>query len=51
MEQPEAPKKIKQPPVLFRKTQTAIANITSLLGGPVIACGNNDKGPVCHTVD
>lgn len=49
MEQPDAePRQIKQPPVLFNKTQTLVAEIASLLGGPFIAYWNNPKGSVCH---
>lgn len=40
--------KIKQPPVLFHKTQTLIAELTSLLGGPLITYWNNPRGSVCH---
>lgn len=40
--------KIKQPPVLFAKTQTAIAELTAHLGGPVVAYWNNTRGSVCH---
>jgi hypothetical protein len=46
-EQPEFPK-AKQPPVLFDRTQALIAEVTSLLGGPVIAYWNNPMGSVCH---
>jgi hypothetical protein len=45
-EQP-APQKIKQPPVLFSKTQTLISKTTTLLGGPLIAYWNNPRGAVC----
>jgi hypothetical protein len=47
MEGQEVPK-IKQPPVLFNKTQAIIAKITSILGGPLIAYWNNPRGAVCH---
>jgi hypothetical protein len=40
--------KIKQPPVLFAKTQAAIAKLSSLLGGPIVAYWNNNRGSVCH---
>lgn len=40
--------KIKQPPVLFNKTQAIIGEVTSLLGGPLIAYWNNPMGAVCH---
>lgn len=39
--------KVKQPPVLFTQTQTVIAEITSHLGGPLIAYWNNPRGSVC----
>jgi hypothetical protein len=47
MDQQESPK-IKQPPVLYSKTQAAIEKITTLLGGPVITYWNNHRGSVCH---
>jgi hypothetical protein len=47
-EQPADVPKIKQPPVLFDKTQALIAEVTALLGGPVIAYWNNPMGSVCH---
>lgn len=47
MDQPEKVK-IKQPPVLFTKTQAAIAELSSLLGGPVVTYWNNNRGSVCH---
>jgi hypothetical protein len=49
MEQEEnATPKIKQPPILFNRTQTLIAEIASLLGGTLITYWNNPKGAVCH---
>jgi len=39
--------KIKQPPVLFSKTQTAIAQLSELLGGPLITYWNNPRGSIC----
>ncbi len=48
MEEQENQIKIKQPPVLFNKTQAIIAEITSLLGGTLISYWNNPKGSVCH---
>lgn len=39
--------KVKQPPVLFAKTQEVIAEVSSLLGGPVITYWNNPRGSVC----
>lgn len=40
-------KKIKQPPVLFTKTQAVIAQVSKLLGGPLITYWNNPRGSVC----
>jgi Serine dehydrogenase proteinase len=40
--------KIKQPPVLFSKTQAAIAALSDRLGGPLIAYWNGSRGSVCH---
>ena len=53
MEQPEMEKiegkpKVRQPPVLFNKTQAIIADITTLLGGALITYWNNPRGEVCH---
>lgn len=39
--------KIKQPPVLFAKTQEAIAQISEVLGGPLVSYWNNPRGSVC----
>lgn len=49
MEQQNAtqPRKIKQPPVLFAKTQAVIAQASRLLGGPLITYWNNPRGSVC----
>ncbi len=47
MEQNDTPK-IKQPPVLFNKTQAIIAEATSLLSGTLITYWHNDRGSVCH---
>jgi hypothetical protein len=44
----QIPPKIKQPPILFKKTQKLINKITRLLGGPLIAYWNNPRGAVCH---
>ena len=41
-------RKVKQPPVLFNRTQTLIAEIASHLGGTLITYWNNPKGAVCH---
>lgn len=40
--------KIKQPPVLFDKTQAIIARIAKNLGGPLVAYWNNPMGSVCQ---
>lgn len=42
------PPVIKQPPVLFDKTQALLAQIEERLGGPVISYWNNSRGSVCH---
>ncbi|MCL2790544.1 MAG: ATP-dependent Clp protease proteolytic subunit [Desulfobulbus sp.] len=39
---------VKQPPVLFKKTQHAIAKLDALLDGPLIVYWNNARGSVCH---
>jgi hypothetical protein len=39
---------VKQPPVLFAKTQDLLAQISSELGAPLIAYWNGDRGAVCH---
>jgi hypothetical protein len=49
MEEQETPQiKIKQPPILFNRTQAIITEITGLLGGTLIAYWNNPRGSVCH---
>lgn len=52
MEQPEsnpsAAPKVRQPPVLFAKTQAVIENVTQELGGPLITYWNNPRGSVCQ---
>lgn len=40
--------KVKQPPVLFGKTQALINQATALLGGPLITYWNNPRGSVCE---
>lgn len=40
--------KIKQPPVLFDKTQELIGTIESIVGGPLITYWNNPRGEICH---
>ena len=47
-EQPQEKPKIKQPPVLFNKTQVLMADIAAILGGPLITYWNSPKGGVCH---
>jgi hypothetical protein len=47
MENEEKPIKVKQPPVLFSQTQSVIAQISHLLGGPLITYWNNPRGSVC----
>lgn len=39
--------KIKQPPILFTRTQDVIGKISEALGGPLIAYWNNPRGSVC----
>lgn len=40
--------KVKQPPVLFAKTQALIAQLSARLGGPLVAYWNGSRGSVCH---
>jgi hypothetical protein len=48
MDEPDQPKaKIKEPPVLFGKTQALIARIGETLGAPLLAYWNNPRGSVC----
>lgn len=42
-------RRIKQPPVLFAKTQAVIARLSDTLGGPVITYWNNPRGSVCSS--
>ena len=46
--QPEASSSIKQPPVLFNKTQVLLTKIAGLLGGSLITYWNGPRGGVCH---
>ena len=39
--------KIKQPPVLFARTQAVIEQVEAILGGPLITYWNNPRGSVC----
>lgn len=47
--QPEDPHeaKVKQPPVLFARTQSVIEHVSNLLGGPLITYWNNPRGSIC----
>lgn len=49
METQEKQIKIKQPPVLFGKTQAVLAKLADRLGGPLVAYWNNPRGSVCHS--
>ena len=50
MEETDQPKpKIKEPPVLFGKTQGLIAQIGETLGAPLLAYWNNPRGSVCQS--
>lgn len=50
MDEAQAAKpRIKQPPVLFSKTQAVIARLAGKLGGPVVSYWNNPRGSVCHS--
>ena len=40
--------KVKQPPVLFGKTQALIGQLAERLGGPLVAYWNGSRGSVCH---
>lgn len=40
-------RKVKQPPVLFAKTQEVISRVAELVGGPLITYWNNPRGSVC----
>ena len=46
--EPQEALKIKQPPILFDRTQSIISRITSMLGGTLISYWNNPRGSVCH---
>ncbi|BDU22425.1 hypothetical protein [Dyella sp. GSA-30] len=41
--------KVKQPPVLFSKTQGLIEKITQKLGAPMVTYWNNPRGSICHS--
>ena len=40
--------KVKQPPVLFAKTQGLIEQLSRQLGGPLLTYWNGPRGSVCH---
>jgi len=40
--------KVKQPPVLFDKTQAILKQLNKLLGGTLVTYWNNPRGSVCH---
>ena len=42
------PRKEKQPPILFDKTQAIIGKVNKLLGGTLVTYFNNPRGNVCH---
>jgi len=44
----QANSKVKQPPVLFGKTQAIIKQLKVLLGGTLVTYWNNPRGSVCH---
>lgn len=46
---PKIEVQIKQPPVLFSKTQGLIEQLSQRLGGPVVAYWNGARGSVCHS--
>ncbi len=48
MDQPPSAPKIKQPPVLFKKTQKIISKLAGQLNAPLISYWNNRRGSVCH---
>jgi hypothetical protein len=48
MAQNSSNNKEKQPPVLFDKTQSIVKQLSSLLGGTLVAYWNNPRGSVCH---
>ncbi|MBX3587052.1 MAG: hypothetical protein KIS62_11895 [Ramlibacter sp.] len=49
METQEKKKKVKQPPVLFARTQAVMAQLGDCLGGPVVSYWNNPRGSVCQS--
>lgn len=49
MEEKAAAQKIKQPPVLFKKTQALLGKIGERLGAPVLSYWNSPRGSICHS--
>ncbi len=47
METEQEEKKVKQPPVLFNKTQAVLRALAERLGGPLVTYWNNPRGSVC----
>lgn len=45
---PPPKRPVKQPPILFAKTQAVIAQVTAMLGGPLVTYWNNPRGSVCE---
>lgn len=41
--------RVKQPPLLFNRTQDLLARLRAALGGPVVAYWNGPRGAVCHS--
>ncbi|THF65265.1 SDH family Clp fold serine proteinase [Pseudothauera rhizosphaerae] len=41
------PRKVKQPPILFARTQAVLERLSARLGGPVVTYWNNPRGSVC----
>jgi hypothetical protein len=48
LEKPATTTKVKQPPLVFGKTQGLIAKISGALGAPLLTYWNNPRGAVCH---
>jgi hypothetical protein len=44
----EKKRRVKQPPILFDKTQRLICRLSQALGAPVISYWNNPRGSVCN---
>jgi hypothetical protein len=41
-------RRVKQPPILFEKTQRLLARLDTTLSAPVVSYWNNPRGAVCH---